>query len=113
MQQLINAVANPGATAAQKAQNQTAVYNGLQFLQGAQDHVVDTLSAVGSRTQAAQSVVSQLQSRTTQLKSQLSNLQDLDYAAATAQFSQTQLTLQAAEQSYVQVQGLSLFNYLK
>ena len=113
VQQLINAVANPGATAAQKAQNQTAVYNGLQFLQGAQDHVVDTLSAVGSRTQAAQSVVSQLQSRTTQLKSQLSNLQDLDYAAATAQFSQTQLTLQAAEQSYVQVQGLSLFNYLK
>ena len=113
VQNLINLVANPGASGAQRAQNQTAIYGALQTLSGAQTHVTNVLAGVGAREQSVTAATSQLQSRSTQLQTTLSGLQDLDYAAATAKFSQTQLTLQAAEQSYVQIQGLSLFNYIK
>jgi len=113
VQNLISLVQNPGGNAAQRAQNQTAIYGALQSLGGAQDHVTDVLAGVGARQQAVSSATSQLSSRSTQLQTALTNLDGLDYAQATAQFSQTQLTLQAAEQSYVQIQGLSLFNYLK
>ena len=113
VQNLINLVANPGSSGAQRAQNQTAMYGALQSLSGAQSHITNVLAGVGAREQAVTTATSQLQSRSTQLQTTLTGLQDLDYAAATAQFSQTQLTLQAAEQSYVQIQGLSLFNYIK
>ncbi|MDE0854820.1 MAG: flagellar hook-associated protein FlgL [Nevskia sp.] len=113
IQNMINLVANPGSSSAQRAQNQTAIYGALQFLSGAQTHITNVQAGVGARQQAATNATSQLSARSTQLQSTLSNLQDLDYAAATAHFSQTQLTLQAAEQSYVQIQGLSLFNYIK
>jgi flagellar hook-associated protein 3 FlgL len=42
----------------------------------------------------------------------LSAEKDLDYAEAIGRFNQQMLALQAAQQSYVKVQGLSLFNYL-
>jgi flagellar hook-associated protein 3 FlgL len=113
LQNLINLVATPGTDGTQRAQNQTAMYGALQFLNDAQSHITDTLAGVGAREQAVSSSLSQLQSRSTQLQTTLSGLQDLDYAAATTEFSRDQVTLQAAQQSYIQIQGLSLFNYLK
>lgn len=113
VQNLIGLVQAPVATGAQRAQNQTAMYGALQALSGAQTHISGVQAGVGAREQSVSSAVTQLQARSTQLQSALSNLQDLDYAAATASFSRTTTTLQAAEQSYVQIQGLSLFNYLK
>jgi len=37
----------------------------------------------------------------------------LDYAQAASRLNMQMTGLQAAQQSYVKVQGLSLFNYLK
>lgn len=113
VQKLIAVVQAPAATAAQRAQNSTALYGALQSLSGAQTHITSAQAALGSREQAVNDSVSTLQARTVQLKTTLSGLQDLDYAAATTQLTQNQVTLQAAEQSYVQIQGLSLFNYIK
>ena len=42
----------------------------------------------------------------------LSTLQDLDYTKAISDFSQNQTLLQAAQQSFAAVQGLSLFKYI-
>lgn len=113
VQSLIDAVSAPATTAAQRAQNQTAMYNAQQSLATAQTHITSVLAGVGSREQAVTSAGSQLSARSTQLQGTLKDLQSLDYAAATTQLSQVNVTLQAAEQSYVQIQGLSLFNYLK
>lgn len=41
-----------------------------------------------------------------------SNIDDLDFAKAVANFEQSQVSLQAAQQSFVQIKNLSLFNYL-
>jgi flagellar hook-associated protein 3 FlgL len=43
----------------------------------------------------------------------LSGLQDLDYASAIAEYYQRQTALQAAQQSFMQIQGMNLFNYLR
>ncbi|MCH2057771.1 MAG: flagellar hook-associated protein FlgL [Thalassotalea sp.] len=41
-----------------------------------------------------------------------SSIEDLDYATAITRFEQSRVALQAAQQTYSRVQGLSLFNYL-
>jgi flagellar hook-associated protein 3 FlgL len=47
-----------------------------------------------------------------QFQQTLSQLQDLDYNKAMSDLSQQQLSLQAAQKSFVQVSGLSLFSYM-
>ena len=42
-----------------------------------------------------------------------SELEDLDYAQAVTELNLRSVALQAAQQSYVKIQGLSLFNYLR
>lgn len=42
----------------------------------------------------------------------LSELQDLDYAKAISDFTRTQVSLEAAQKSFVAISGLSLFQYL-
>lgn len=46
------------------------------------------------------------------LETHLSEEQDLDYTEAISRFERQMVALQAAQQAYVKVQGLSLFNYL-
>ncbi len=46
------------------------------------------------------------------LASNRSNIEDLDFAKAIATFEQSQVALQAAQQTFVQIKGLSLFNYI-
>jgi flagellar hook-associated protein 3 FlgL len=48
-----------------------------------------------------------------QYQGQISNLQDLDMASAIGQLNLQTVALQAAQQTYTQVQGMSLFDYLK
>jgi flagellar hook-associated protein 3 FlgL len=67
---------------------------------------------VASRISLISSTGNALTSATTTLTSQISNLSDLDYAQATSQYSQEYIALQAAEQSYVAINQLSLFKYL-
>lgn len=47
-----------------------------------------------------------------QFESSLSNIRDLDYARAITDLTRQQTTLEAAQKSFVTVQGLSLFNYI-
>ena len=48
-----------------------------------------------------------------QYKQQLADLQDVDYAKAISALAQQQTYMQAAQQAFLKVQGLSLFDYLK
>lgn len=66
---------------------------------GSQQVEIDQLGSIGSDLD--------LQYATT-----LSNLQDLDYNEALSRLSQQQTILQAAQQSFLKITGLSLFNYL-
>lgn len=47
-----------------------------------------------------------------QLKEQISKLQSVDYTSAISQFSQQQVSLQAAQKTFTAMQGMSLFQYI-
>lgn len=46
------------------------------------------------------------------LNSSRSKIEDLDFAKAISAFEQSQMALQAAQQTFTQIQNLSLFNYI-
>jgi flagellar hook-associated protein 3 FlgL len=102
--------ANNGAAA--RAQLASSLNGSLQQIDQALNQVSTATTNVGSRISLISSVNSALIVQTTTLKTQISNLGDLDYAAASSQYSQQYVALQAAEQSYADIGQLSLFKYI-
>ncbi|MDD3481933.1 flagellar hook-associated protein FlgL [Azovibrio restrictus] len=75
-------------------------------------HVVDSRAVVGASMAELESLTSLGEDLDVQYESQISDLVDLDYAKAFTDLSKNQLQLQAAQQSFVKVTGLSLFNFI-
>jgi flagellar hook-associated protein 3 FlgL len=101
-------VTTPAASAALNAGLATA--NGR--MDQALDNVLTVRASVGSRLKELDSLESAGQVLDEQYQQTLSELQDLDYTRAISTLSQQALTLQAAQKSFVQVTGLSLFSFL-
>jgi flagellar hook-associated protein 3 FlgL len=100
-----------GGSAAQ-AQRHTALNRGLAELNGALDHVLQQRARVGSRLNLVESQTLANDAFKETATETLSNVQDLDYAEATTRLQTQKLILEASQQSYVSIQGLSLFKFL-
>lgn len=77
------------------------------------DAALTVRASGGARLQELDTLDSEGADRTLQYASRLSSLQDLDYAKAVTELTQQQVTLQAAQQSFVKIANLSLFDYIK
>jgi len=106
---LITAFETPGGGA---ALNNT-VNAQLQNLDQAAGSLLNTRTQIGARMNTLDSQTNMGADMKLQYADTLSGLQDLDYASAASKFSQQQSALDAAQQAYVKMQNLSLFNYLK
>jgi flagellar hook-associated protein 3 FlgL len=84
----------------------------LDQIDNALGHLLAVRSGVGARLNALDNQASTHDSIALNLKSTLSGIGDLDYAEAAARLSQQSVALQAAQQAFARVQGLTLFNYL-
>ena len=84
----------------------------LTRLDSALDAVLDTRASIGARLNAIDSQRNMNDSFDLMLQQNRSTLEDLDYAEAVSRFERQMLALQASQQSFVKIQGLSLFNYL-
>lgn len=90
-------------------------FNANQTIAGmdaSQDSINEVRSGVGARmveVEAQQNINGDLD---LQYSETLSRLQDADYAETVSNLSQQQIYLQAAQQSFMRVSNLSLFNYL-
>jgi flagellar hook-associated protein 3 FlgL len=69
-------------------------------------------SKVGARLNAIDNQSATNEAAIVALETNRSSIEDLDYAEAAAQLNLQLVALQAAQQSFVRIQGLSLFNYL-
>jgi len=69
-------------------------------------------ATVGTRMKILSGKEEQHEDLMLNMKTVLSNLKDVDYAQAISEFNAEMTALQAAQQTYVKVQGLSLFDYL-
>jgi flagellar hook-associated protein 3 FlgL len=109
---LVSSLQNAGSSAAARAQLSSSLAGSLQQVQQAMDRVSTVTTSVGTRISLVGSLNTSVSQQSTAIATQISNLNSLDYAKATSQYSQEYLALQAAEESYAQLGQLSLFKYL-
>ncbi|URX60940.1 flagellar hook-associated protein FlgL [Luteibacter anthropi] len=106
---IINALEAPGGGPAMNNQ-----LNGqLMSLDQAKGNFMNTITQIGARMNVLDQQTSIGADTSLQYQSTLSDLTELDYASAASKFSQQQVALDAAQQAYVKLQNLTLFNYLK
>ncbi len=84
----------------------------LAQLDAAMEHLVGFRATAGARLNALDSQKSINAATLEQLESVRSNVEDLDFSEAATRLSQQSVTLQAAQQAFVRVQNLNLFNFL-
>jgi flagellar hook-associated protein 3 FlgL len=94
------------------AQISTQVGGSIQQIDSALNNINDVQAGVGGRLNAITAAASSAQTTQTNLTASVSQLSDVDYAAAVTKLSSQELTLQAAQESYASIAKLSLFNYL-
>ncbi len=97
------------ATALEADQSVDRYINDLQL---AMEHLSDIRSTVGARQNAIDEQTLVNEGFLATLESQRSEEQDLDYAEAISRFNNQLLALQAAQQTYSKLPGLSRFNFL-
>lgn len=86
--------------------------NALYDLDTAIGSILDTRARVGARVSAIEGQMASNESLELSVAQVKSSLEDLDYAEAISKFNQQLLSLQASQQSFLKIQGLSLFNFL-
>jgi len=84
----------------------------LDDLHQAQQHILDVRASTGARLNTLEQQSGVNEGFLFTMRTAQSEVEDLDYAEAVSRFQQQLLALQAAQQSFTKVQGLSLFNYL-
>ncbi|PKY11243.1 flagellar hook-associated protein 3 [Acidithiobacillus marinus] len=99
---------SPGANTRRSQDISNALANLNQF----QTSLLSTQAQIGSQLQQAQSVQSLNTNLTQQFQTEQGKLADVSYPQVITQFQESSTALQAAQKAFVQVQGLSLFNYI-
>lgn len=105
---LINALNTPVAG----ANLSNSLLRGINNLDNALSNVLNTRASLGLRLNEIDSLQLAGEDLGLQFKQTLSQLQDVDYNKAISDLTQQQMTLQAAQQSFAKVAGLSMFDYL-
>ena len=76
------------------------------------DNVLRVRASIGTRLNEVDASKNNADDLSVQYQSTISGLTSLDYAKAISDLTQQQITLQAAQQSFAKVNGLSLFNFI-
>lgn len=110
---LINALGNPDRTAADVAVLTQGLDNALTDIDQGLLNLNQVRGRIGSRMNALNAQEEVNQDFDLQLQKLQSDIGSADIADAASRLSQELMALQASQQSFVKIQGLSLFNYLK
>jgi flagellar hook-associated protein 3 FlgL len=93
--------------------DQIGMKQGLGDIDKLQQGVNLALAKVGNDQASLDQQASVIDATTLNLKTTLSNLQDLDYASAVTTMNQQMLSLEAAQSSFAKISQLNLFNFIK
>ncbi len=97
---------------ADRAQLSNAVNRAITGIDRAQDNMDNVRSRVGARLSALDSQQSLNDDFSLVVKETKSRIEDLDFVEAIGRLNLQQISLQAAQQAYLRLQGLSLFDLL-
>lgn len=109
---LIDDLENAPSDIADLAEFRDGINNALNDIDQSMESVLVKQTEVGARQNTITSQDSVNEAVAFQMEKSISELKDLDFVTAISQFNLQMTALQAAQQSYVKVQGLALFNYL-
>lgn len=112
LQEVVGYLNNAGSSPTELAAFNNGMGRALNNIDQALGHTLDLRADVGVRLNQVDRQLDINDSFNLQLESTLSEIQDLDYAEAISRFNLQLTTLEASQQAYVKMQGLSLFNFL-
>ena len=109
---LVGTLRAPARTPQEAARLQNALSTANVKITNAYDNVLTIRASVGSRLAELDALNASAGARQVSDQTSMSELEDLDYASAIAEFSQRQANLQATQQTFARLQSIALFNYL-
>ena len=86
--------------------------NALNNIDRAMDKIINVQTSIGGRLNSIDSQVNDNEARTLQLQTVRSEIEDLDIAEAITNITFQTTALQVAQQTFVRIQGLSLFDLI-
>ncbi len=95
-----------------RAEFSNTANRGLQELDTAMNSLLDQRAQIGARMNGLDSERNANEAALLELQTTKSRVEDLDFASAVSDLNLRLTGLQAAQQSYTRIQGLSLFNFL-
>lgn len=113
VQNFIDALETPVTNPASQAHFNNAMSRVIGDLDNGLDNVLNVRATLGARINAIDAQKNINDGFNLQVQETLSSLQDLDYAEAVSRLNLQLTGLQAAQQSFAKIQGLSLFNFLR
>lgn len=108
----IAALQTPVVGTAGSANLSNSLSTAMQKVQNAMNNVVTVQASVGGREQELQALQTVTQNSSLQTQSNLSGLTQINLTSTISKYTMTQYALQAAQQGFVKIQGMSLFNYI-
>ncbi|MBL1270124.1 MAG: flagellar hook-associated protein FlgL [Halomonas sp.] len=112
MEQAIRVLESPADNPAKKADLRNTLNTSMRDLDNALDNVLTVRASAGARLNELDVVDAVGSNRMLNYTQTLSDLVDLDYADAISEYSLRQVGMQAAQKAFVDIKGLSLFNYM-
>ena len=112
IQNMITALQAPADTPTAAAALTNALNVGLTQVQNAISNVTTVHATVGGREQQISAMQTVSATLTLQNTSSLADVTSIDLPSTISKYTQTQYSLQASQQAFVQVQQMSLFQYL-
>ena len=113
IQRAIDALRIPGDSDSQEALRLTQLNMAQLELDTGLDHIVNTRSRVGARMQTLENQTSISEEFKLVSQSAMSKLEDLDMAQAISDLQLEQTSLEVAQQTFVQLQRLNLFDLIR
>lgn len=112
MEEAIRVLENPADDPTKKADLRNTLNTSMRDLDNALDNVLTVRASAGARLNELDVIDAVGSNRMLNYEQTLSDLVDLDYAEAISEYSLRQVGLQAAQKAFVDIKGLSLFNYM-
>lgn len=110
---MVGALQNAANDPTSVARQQNILQAGIRDVARASEKFIDSRAAGGAQLKAIDDAGALRESNSVTLKTTLSSMRDLDYAEAIGQYKLEQISLQAAQTIFTQMQQMSLFNAIR
>ena len=108
----IRVLETPAQTPAEKAELRNTLNTSMRDLDNALDNVLTVRASAGAKLNELDVVDAVGSNRMLNYEQTLSDLVDLDYADAISEYSLRQVGLQASQKAFVDIKGMSLFDFM-